>query len=1093
MKTPAFILVLTLCAICLASLPALADPLGTAFTYQGSVSLQGQPLNGLADFEFGLWDSATGGLQIGTTLAINGVTVTTGVFAALLDFGAAAWTGDARWLEISIRYPSGGGTYTILTPRVNVTATPYALQTKGIYVDNSGNVNIGPVTGQGPGAQRGPQAGARTNAVGSQPMNRPGPAKTTITTDPNTPTALVAQSTNPSGLTFGVFGTADSPTGEGIHGEGSTGVHGIATTDGDGVLGEGKNGVHGASTDTAGVGLKGEATATSGHAIGVHGTSAANSGEGVKGEGATGVHGISTNGEGMRGEGQTGVHGLSANGEGMRGEGQTGVHGLSTNGEGMRGEGQTGVHGLSTNGEGMRGEGATGVHGISTNGEGMRGEGATGVHGISTNGEGMRGEGATGVHGVSSLSGGKGLFGETTTASGTAVYGVASDSSATGIGIYGRSGAPNGFAGYFQGREYVSGSLGVGTTNPKAKLHIAGAPGVDGIMFPDGTLQTTASQGGALWLINGNNLYYNNGSVGIGTNTPAAGVDAEKTTGTAIQGATAGAAGTAVYGSATGTGATIGVSGASASTSGQGVLGAVSASTGSTIGVHGTSASAVGEGVKGEGWNGVHGVSSLAGGKGIFGEATTPSGTAIYGIASDSSANGIGVYARSGAPSGFAGYFQGREYVSGSLGVGTTNPKAKLHIAGTPGVDGIMFPDGSLQTTASSGGGSLWQVNGSNLYYNGGNVGIGTNNPAAGVDVEKTAGNAIQGATTGPTGVAVEGDANSPNGPAIGVHGKTSSQGGGGGAAIGGVGVEGDATWNNPPNGAPSIGVLGTNAGQFGAAVEGFANNMAVPQPPPSPAIEVGVYGATTAYNGEGVTGMATSATGPAIGVHGTSSSNTGEGVRGDGLNGVHGASSLSGGKGIFGEMAASSGAAVYGAVTDTFPAGTAGVGVYGRSGAPSGFAGYFQGRAYVSGSIGVGTTNPQAKLHIAGKPGVDGIMFPDGTLQTTASQPTSATGTITVGSVGWTQLSDCNQIAVGFGANLTINNPLIASTSLVFLTATMPEINTNPQAVSAYCIGVSAGQAQIAVSVMGWAYPANGCVPPTAGSLSIHYMIVNP
>lgn len=37
---------------------------------------------------------------------------------------------------------------------------------------------------------------------------------------------------------------------------------------------------------------------------------------------------------------------------------------------------------------------------------------------------------------------------------------------------------------------------------------------------------------------------------------------------------------------------------------------------------------------------------------------------------------------------------------NGNVGIGTPSPTAKLHVGGTAGVDGIMFPDGTLQTSA---------------------------------------------------------------------------------------------------------------------------------------------------------------------------------------------------------------------------------------------------------------------------------------------------------------------------------------------------------------------------------------------------------
>ena len=47
----------------------------------------------------------------------------------------------------------------------------------------------------------------------------------------------------------------------------------------------------------------------------------------------------------------------------------------------------------------------------------------------------------------------------------------------------------------------------------------------------------------------------------------------------------------------------------------------------------------------------------------------------------------------------------------GNVGIGTLTPTAKLHIGGTSGVDGIRFPDGTLQKTAAgSGGAADWNT-----------------------------------------------------------------------------------------------------------------------------------------------------------------------------------------------------------------------------------------------------------------------------------------------------------------------------------------------------------------------------------------------
>jgi len=69
-------------------------------------------------------------------------------------------------------------------------------------------------------------------------------------------------------------------------------------------------------------------------------------------------------------------------------------------------------------------------------------------------------------------------------------------------------------------------------------------------------------------------------------------------------------------------------------------------------------------------------------------------------------------------------------YSEGRVGIGTAAPMSLLHLGGTPGVDGVLFPDGTLQVTAAIGGGvSPWSLNGTSTYYNAGKVGIGRNDP----------------------------------------------------------------------------------------------------------------------------------------------------------------------------------------------------------------------------------------------------------------------------------------------------------------------------------------------------------------------------
>lgn len=114
----------------------------TNFTYQGVLNNADTPVDGAADFEFALFDAPVGGVQIGSTQSALAVDVAAGLFMVDVDFGAAAFDGNDLWLEISVAQPAGGS-FTTLSPRTPLASTPYALKTRGIFVDDLENVGIG--------------------------------------------------------------------------------------------------------------------------------------------------------------------------------------------------------------------------------------------------------------------------------------------------------------------------------------------------------------------------------------------------------------------------------------------------------------------------------------------------------------------------------------------------------------------------------------------------------------------------------------------------------------------------------------------------------------------------------------------------------------------------------------------------------------------------------------------------------------------------------------------------------------------------------------------------------------------------------------
>jgi hypothetical protein len=105
-------------------LPLAAQAVTSAFTYQGELRAGGNPANANFDMEFRLFNAATAGTQVGPVVTRLNVPAVNGLFNVQLDFGASQFAGDRQWLEVRIK-PAGSGSYETLSPRTEVTATPY--------------------------------------------------------------------------------------------------------------------------------------------------------------------------------------------------------------------------------------------------------------------------------------------------------------------------------------------------------------------------------------------------------------------------------------------------------------------------------------------------------------------------------------------------------------------------------------------------------------------------------------------------------------------------------------------------------------------------------------------------------------------------------------------------------------------------------------------------------------------------------------------------------------------------------------------------------------------------------------------------------
>jgi hypothetical protein len=79
------------------------------------------------DLQFRIFDAAVGGTVLGTIQVSNVAVAKSGDYTASLDFGAAVFDGNARYLEVGFKPAGTGGAFTPTSPRDNVTI-PYAIR-----------------------------------------------------------------------------------------------------------------------------------------------------------------------------------------------------------------------------------------------------------------------------------------------------------------------------------------------------------------------------------------------------------------------------------------------------------------------------------------------------------------------------------------------------------------------------------------------------------------------------------------------------------------------------------------------------------------------------------------------------------------------------------------------------------------------------------------------------------------------------------------------------------------------------------------------------------------------------------------------------
>lgn len=98
----------------------------TSFTYQGKLTNNGTPANGIYEMQFTLFDEP-GGFEIGTPKTIPNIVVTNGIFTVVITTEDWSFDQTDRYMEIAVRLQGNVNPFTVLAPLQQITSSPKAI------------------------------------------------------------------------------------------------------------------------------------------------------------------------------------------------------------------------------------------------------------------------------------------------------------------------------------------------------------------------------------------------------------------------------------------------------------------------------------------------------------------------------------------------------------------------------------------------------------------------------------------------------------------------------------------------------------------------------------------------------------------------------------------------------------------------------------------------------------------------------------------------------------------------------------------------------------------------------------------------------